>query len=57
MYKQRKENEYSVSKQINNIENKRVFDFLNRVFDRMKMHKVENRVYITEKRRQIMQKR
>ena len=30
---------------------KGVFDFLNRLFDRMKMHKVENSVDITEKSR------
>ena len=28
---------------------RQVFDFLNRVFDSMKMHKAKKQVYITEK--------
>ena len=38
-----------VSKQKTNIEKAGVFDFLNRVFDRVKMHNVQKSVDINEK--------
>lgn len=49
MNKPRVNYEYKVSKRKRNGEKPWVFDFLNRVFDRMKMHKVEKTVDITEK--------
>ena len=39
--------EYSIANNLPGVDSRRVFNFLNRVFDSMKMHTAAQKVYIT----------
>ena len=49
--------EYSIANNLPGVDSRRVFNFLNRVFDSMKMHTAAQKVYITgvvwEKRKDV----